>query len=451
MEIVKEDISSYIIDSVKLYPTALAVVRDVCRARPSGYKFMPRYRAGRWDGYISLMHSMTRFPTGLLNHVCYWLEKRNFSVDIVDTTKTLEFQYPKEDDLNGIMLRDYQLQAVSMLLEAKRGIAKMATNSGKTEVMASIIKSLNMPKTLVVVHRKELMYQTAERFNTRLGIDVGLVGDGNHKFGVVTVAMIQTLHNMLKKLKLECSLVMIDECHTASSDTMLDVLKVVPGSYRFGFSGTPLKYSDLPDMKLMGATGEVIVDISNDYLITSGYSAKPVINIHVIEDKDDTNWDMDYHSAYTQLIVHNDKRNKLISNIAKQSVGVTLLLVNQIEHGKLLEELIPNSVFVHGSEDMTVRRSVLEMMRGSDARVYIASPIFDEGIDVPSIDTLILAAGGKSNIKVLQRVGRGLRVKENGGGLCVHDFIDDTNKYLLEHSDARVATYEKEKFKIILA
>ena len=232
---------------------------------------------------------------------------------------------------------------------------------------------------------------------------------------------------------------------------MLDVLKVVPGSYRFGFSGTPLKYSDLPDMKLIGATGEVVVDISNDYLITSGYSAKPVINIHIIEDKDDTNWDMDYHSAYTQLIVHNDKRNELISNIAKQSYGVTLLLVTQIEHGKLLEEMIPNSVFVHGSEDMNVRRSVLEMMRESNARVYIASPIFDEGIDVPSIDTLILAAGGKSNIKVLQRVGRGLRVKENGGGLCVHDFIDDTNKYLLEHSDARIATYEKEKFKIILA
>jgi superfamily II DNA or RNA helicase len=79
--------------------------------------------------------------------------------------------------------------------------------------------------------------------------------------------------------------------------------------------------------------------------------------------------------------------------------------------------------------------------------VFIASPIFDEGIDVPRVDTVILACGGKSYVKLLQRIGRGMRKKDDGKNeLIIIDFIDDTNKYLLKHSDRRIKTYVSEGF-----
>ena len=89
---------------------------------------------------------------------------------------------------------------------------------------------------------------------------------------------------------------------------------------------------------------------------------------------------------------------------------------------------------------------ILERMK-SEPGVYIATPIFDEGIDVPAIDVVVLAGAGKSHIKLLQRIGRGLRKKEGEDNtLVIHDFIDDTNKYLFKHSKARVAVYKDEKF-----
>jgi superfamily II DNA or RNA helicase len=128
-----------------------------------------------------------------------------------------------------------------------------------------------------------------------------------------------------------------------------------------------------------------------------------------------------------------------------------LILVNRIDHGKTLADLLPNSIFVSGSDEAEYRNSVLDRMRTDDSGIFIATPIYDEGIDVPAVDTIILAAGGKSHVKLLQRIGRGLRKKENKENiLTVHDFLDDTNMYLLEHSQERADTYASEKFETII-
>ena len=447
MKIIVGDIYSTIMN-LRSYPRAMAAVREVCRARPSGYQFMPKYKAGYWDGYISLMESLSSFPTGLLKLVTDELESVGQKVELVVSSDERFHAYDPvtKDFLRGIILRDYQIEAVSTLLNARRGIAKMATNSGKTEVMAAIIKALGYCKTIVLLHRKELLYQTARRFEDRLGIGIGKIGDSTWDPKLITIAMIQTLSNRLGDLDVGGNvLVMIDECHHVSSNTMLDTLIGIPGCYRFGFSGTPLKYDVLSDLKLVAHTGSIVYDLDNRYMIQHEYSAMPVIKVCVIESSDKKLWKLEYPQAYTDLIVHNDVRNGNVKKFAENNTGTVLILVERIEHGELLNNCMQGSVFVSGRDSTERRQEVLNHMNGGG--VYIATSIFDEGIDVPAIDCLILAGAGKNHVKTLQRIGRGLRKKENGNGLVVYDFIDDNNKFLLEQSSRRMKLYASEGFK----
>jgi superfamily II DNA or RNA helicase len=454
------DISVGDINSTVLKPRshldALAVIREVCRARPDGFQFMPKYKAKMWDGYISLMATISSFPTGLLTLVMKALYDKGYEINLLGQFGGIDAKIDPSC-LNDVTLRDYQTDAVEKLLFMGRGIAKMATNSGKTEVIAAIIKTLDIPSTIIIVHRKELMYQTAQRLEDRLGVEVGIIGDSMYSRCRVVVAMVQTLYNHLiymrrNKIKdmmfPDNELLVVDECHHVSSDSMMDVISHIPGRYRFGLSGTPLKYDVLSDMKLIAATGDVLVDVTNEYMIQEGYSAKPVIKMYIIEETNDALWKMDYPDAYKSMVVNNKQRNDIIIDYANVSEGVVLVLVNQLEQGRLLRDAIPDSIFVHGSDSTSHRQGVLGDMREATKGIFIASPIFDEGIDVPAVDTVILAGGGKGHVKLLQRIGRGLRQKAECNELIVIDFMDDTNKYLLEHSQDRIYVYEQEGFDI---
>ena len=427
---------------------ALAIIRNVCRARPNGYQFMPRYRKGMWDGYISLMQGFSKFPTGLLPLVEKTLLEAGYNLTISAHIPE-DAQYTIEDDcLNGITLRDYQIEAAQALLQARRGVAKMATNAGKTEVMAAIIKQLHV-RTMVLVHRKELLYQTAQRFEHRLGIRVGKIGDGIQDVQGVTVAMVQTLSKRMHDIDLsDISLVMVDECHHMSSDQHMDCLQHIPGAYRFGFSGTPLKYDQLNDLKLIAATGDIVYEVTNKNLIENQYSAKPKICLCEMIDLERKSWKQKYSSAYEDLIVNNSRRNRKIAKFAKEATGTVLVLVNRLDHGEKLASMIVGSQFVHGSDTTDTRQNILDEMRSGAGGVYVASPIFDEGVDVPALDCVILAGGGKSHIKLLQRLGRGMRKKDRNNVLLVYDFVDNTNRYLYNHSLARIATYEEEEFEV---
>jgi superfamily II DNA or RNA helicase len=425
---------------------ALKIIRQVCRARPNGYQFMPRFRNHQWDGYISLMHSPISFPTGFVNMIDKALQDQGYEVDY-EAYPWLDTHWVNvQVELDGITLRDYQLDAARNMLAHYRGIAKMATNSGKTEVMAAIIKMLGCPKTFVFLHRKELLYQTAERFEKRLGIKVGKIGDGIFEPENVTVSMIQTAANRAVMPYEFTQLVMVDECHTASSDSYLDVLSKVPGKYRYGFSGTPLKHDVLADMKLIGMTGDVVVEVTNKELIDQEYSAKPVVHI-IKRGKRGDDWGNPYRDAHSTYIENNDERNNKIAELASSQTGTVLVIVNRIKHGKTLEALIPGAHFVCGSDTTEVRLDTLDAMRDGGG-IFIASPIFDEGVDVPALDCIILADPGKSYVKLLQRIGRGLRRKEGHNVLTVYDFLDNDNKHLHSQSKRRMAIYEEEQFDI---
>jgi superfamily II DNA or RNA helicase len=214
---------------------------------------------------------------------------------------------------------------------------------------------------------------------------------------------------------------------------------------------------NLNDLKLIAATGPVQIEVTNADLIDDGWSAVPTVYIHSIDYKKlgAVDWDTDYQCAYTNGIVDNAMRNDLICDVTNALLTdnkSVLILVNRIAHAEnILESMrtmpLPSPVtFVNGSSTMDERRSALERLSIEPVAV-IATPIFDEGVDVPALDAVIMAGGGKSKWKLLQRLGRGLRRKEGENVVQIHDFDDYFNKYLDRHCAERIGVYVREGFR----
>lgn len=447
---------------VKAPVSAWPVIHSVCRARPEGYRFMPKYKSGQWDGYIRLIKGQDTIPTGLLRLVRDTLADQDIGCSYkYEGVREIKYAIPYsslQSCLDGVELRDYQADAVTALLSAERGIAKMATNAGKTVVFAALIKILGNRNALIIVQSKELLYQTSGRLAEYLGRPVGVIGDSHRDRTDICVATIQTLNSMRGKLGRltfhnifsRNRVLVVDECHHVANNKTFDILMDIPGWYRYGSSGTPLDRGALNDLKLIACTGPVQVDVTNAQLIEAKWSAKPIIYVHNVPYSTDT-WDADYQTAYSLCIVDNEARNLLVRTLALQEVGsgTVLIIVNRIRHGADIADMLGTvATFVNGNSPIEERMDVLRRMADGERFVVVATPIFDEGVDVPALDTIILACGGKSHIKLLQRIGRGLRKKSGDNILRVHDFLDGGNEYLLEHSEERVRVYKAEGFQV---
>lgn len=449
------------------FPTS--VVQGATSYYSPGYQFTMQFKAKVWDGKIKLYRRPTRtFPSGLVPDVVASLREAGAKVTVDDQRQCPgnPCQKPQDVSLVGLSFDypfDYQPRCVEAMLNAQRGIVAVATNGGKTVIAALAIKALRLP-ALFLVPSLDLLHQTRRVFMTRMGLNsdgVGICGDKLWQPGKwITVATVDTLHSRMntpagKALLDSIDLLFVDECHHVGADTWYEVVRRCDAFYRFGLSGTPLKRSDGGDMKLIGATGGVLFEIRNKELIERGISVRPHITwIRVVNPLLPRG--IKYPEAYRLGIVENVWRNTVIARATAERVerGLNvLILVTELKHGRILDEKLWNFTsgsfiphqFLSGQEASEVRTKAFEDFRRGDLRVLIATSIMNEGIDMPNIDALILAAGGKSSIRTLQRVGRGLRKGGNIDRLEVVDFVDFQSKYLLEHSLQRFTDYRGEE------
>jgi superfamily II DNA or RNA helicase len=440
-----------------------------------GYRFTAQYRSKQWDGRIKLFKQVTRtFPAGLTQIVLKALRKEQVQVQVDDQRNCPGQPQPVSGlSLQGVRFDypfDYQPECAQALVAARRGVAAVATNGGKTVISALVIKMLRLP-TLFMVPNLELLRQTSKMFRAYLGLqpndsrDVGVVGDGAWNPGRwVTVATVDTLYarigkdecrNFLKSVKV----VFADECHHVASDSWYQVMRFCDAYYRFGLSGTPLKRSDGADLRLIGVTGPVAHTVRNKELIDRGISVQPTIQVHKITKPviaKRTKWQEVYQLGIVENTWRNTKLCLLTAELVNQGLSV-LMLVKEIKHGEILDAklwqspqqgFIPHQ-FINGQETSEVRQKALDDFRKGELKVIIATSILDEGVDIPNIDALVLAGGGKSSIRTLQRVGRGLRKGGNVDHLTVIDTADFTHPYLTRHSMKRLHDYRAEEcFKI---
>jgi superfamily II DNA or RNA helicase len=362
--------------------------------------------------------------------------------------------------LNGITFDypyDYQLEACEKMVEAKQGVVKIATGGGKTEIACAVTQYLGL-KTMFMVPSVQLMYQSRDRFMHRLGLneaEVGIVGDSKwHPGSLVTIASIDTLESRLDTVECQdliksTEVLFLDECHGVGSDTYYTVATLCPAFYRYGLSATPLDRTDGANMMLLAATGEQIIDIPLKTLVERKVCAQGKIIFDKITEPV-LKKRIQYATAYKQGVSENPQLLEKVlqwTEIFFDQGLSTLILCEEIQHGKMIDDalwtetskMIPHQ-FIHGTEDMDVRKNAVKSFDSRNLPVLVSSTIMDQGIDVQTIDALILAGSRKSKIRTLQRLGRGLR----GEKLIVVEFSNFCHKYLLQHSYQRMQDYKEE-------
>lgn len=427
------------------------------------YWFSPKFKAKIWDGHHHFLKIPSlKFPTGLLFIIIEYLKENNFEYEIIDERIRPEWPeiMPNKIDniLNGITLRDYQQHAILDAIEAERGIIEASTGSGKSEIAIGITKLIGLP-TIFMVHTKDLLYQTQERFQKRLATtQIGIVGDEQFLPHNITIATVQTLGLKLKNEPAETKkflnsfdILFQDECHHSSAMQHYTLgMYCHRAYYRWGLSATALRRDVLSNMKAMAVTGDTIYTKPTKNLQEEGYLSG--IKIEMMNNDENimgNKWQQIYEDGIVRSLERNSKIVALANNHFKTGKRV-MILVRQIAHGEVLQNMLVNkmhtpAIFLHGKHEAWEREQIKDKFNRAGNFVLIASNIFSEGIDIPEIQVLIIASGGKSEWETIQKVGRGLRKKKTGKPLLLIDF-KDSSKFLKEHSEERFEIYRKEGF-----
>lgn len=462
--------------TVTCTPAELEKLTKLLSTYAPGYRYTHLYKRKKWDGKVSLVNGVT-FPTGLLLFVA----DKFPSTTIQDNR---QINVPVLNDTT-VPLRPYQWEAVQKAFGSAlfgswwpRGVLKIATGGGKTEIAAAMIEMADVP-TLFLVHRTELVDQAIERF-AKYGVSAGKIAAGTFDLQKVTVATIQSLMSfqhqtnevdgrteedidrILKKKAAQgkrvraylkgIEQVFVDEAHLVAAsldkgNLFTQALQLMPNAYmRWGLTATAFMKDEYCNWLLEGSTGSTLYEIRSRELIDMGYLAEPKITMYRMKVKTYGDWVADYDEG----IVVNTVRNERIVKCIEENKGPIMVLVQKIAHGNELVRLCNREgldvEFLHGSVSVEDRQDALERLKSGELHAVIGSTIWDEGLDVAEIATLILAGGGKSKIKNLQRLGRGLRRTEEKVSVQIVDFFEEGSKWLRRHAMARRKLWLDEKF-----
>lgn len=474
-------------------------VRGLLTIRDPDARFTKAFKFHGWDGMVRFMSDRNVFKLGLLPMIYnYCIDKFEVTPKIISEVYDIGRPGPISKKLADIVLRDYQLEILHRSLfndvggyRFPRGIIYTATNSGKSLIIVGICKSLlKRVPVLILTHRHEILIQIKEWISEQLGIPVGVYDAKHEDLEDVTVSMITTLYSRIKSDDVRAILnhygcLIVDEVHHAQAKSWLKVIEASRAFYRYGLSGTALEMGEHKRLKIIGAFGEVLGRISNKELVEWGYSARPEIELLQVKDMgiSDHGDIVEYDEAIDGLLAMSKPRpleiedklrdlrrkryalvyelgisnNQIRADILAKSIleyyksgKSVLIVVERKGHGRFLRNILKGwgikSMFVHGGRSESYRDIIKNKLVTGKVKVVIATMIYKEGIDIPCIDVLVLACGGKAPITVLQVFGRGLRKSPNKDVVKVIDFYDGSHKMLSEHSDIRLAIYKKEGF-----
>ena len=437
-------------------------MRELFTQYVEGFQYTPKFKSGSWNGKICLINGLhNTLPYGLLIdlvkfHKMYF---PSFHLSIDDDVKEI-FKGPKLKVKYDLSLkpRFYQKESIDICLNHTKGIIRSATASGKSLVISYIIKTL-LENNIIA---KALLFTTTvslvEQFYTDMieyGIDKKLIGRVYTKKKQwdtpITISTWQSLMNNHDKIpNYEC--IISDEVHQVKSHELKKILvKATRATYRLGFTGT-LHSAELDNWNVKSYLGPVLKEYSSGFLAEKGFISKCNVHIMGIEYNDE-NIEGTYDEV-KDVIFTNEYRLNVIDGLVSMLDHNALVLVGKVEkEGDFLAERLKNIgkevVFLSGRDSVEEREKWrIAMMSRNDIVLIATYGIFQQGINVPNLKYIILAAPFKSKIRVLQSIGRALRMYENKKhGAHIFD-IHDHVKYLKKHGDVRYRFYDSEKFAI---
>lgn len=458
-----------------------------------GYKFMPAYRKKVWDGKIRLFNYKNgEINAGLYHKLRQFCADRGYTISIeqsrfgypgqlnkVDLEKFNEFL--KNIEL-PFMPRDYQYNAIVHGLKSKRAVLLSPTGSGKSFIIYLLTRWLlhdeidfgQLPssnqKVLIIVPTTSLveqMYADFEDYGYDAEANVHKIYSGKDKETdkQIVLSTWQSIYKLPGKWFEQFGAVFGDECHGFKSKSLSSIMnKARSADYRFGLTGT-LDGAETHELMLEGLFGPVHKVITTKQLQDNDTLAPLKINILLLDYAKEA---CDYISGHAKktyqeeidYIVRHEGRNNLIRNLAIDRSGNTLVLFQYVEkHGDVLYQMIKDKAdgkrkvfYVHGGTDSGDREAIRKIVESQKDAIIVASlGTFSTGINIKNLHNIIFANPSKSQVKVLQSIGRGLRKSDDGSTTQLYDIADDLHSgsrknFTLLHSGERIKIYAKEQF-----
>ena len=438
-------------------------------------RYLPAVRLGRWDGKVAFFQLGGSTYTNLLPEIIPVLEELNYDIELNDQREyrtNFNFERVTEESYSHltwpeghvvagepIKLRDYQVDTINMFLENPQSIQEIATGAGKTLVTAVLSNKVEpYGRSIVIVPNKSLVTQTEEDY-INMGLDVGVFFGDRKEFGKThTICTWQSLNILLKKTKNaeapisigefleDVVCIMVDEVHMAKADVLKTLLTSVMAHIpiRWGLTGTIPK-ENFEWKSLHVSLGDVTARIKASELQDQGVLAKCHVNVVQLQDFGDHG---NYQQELKYLLTNADRlkyMSKLFNKISES--GNTLILVDRIGAGNELVELLGDkAVFVSGATKSADRKTEYDEIADVDGKIIVATyGVAAVGINIPRIFNLVLLEPGKSFVRVIQSIGRGIRKAEDKDFVQVWD-ITSTCKFAKRHLTARKKFYKEANY-----
>ena len=437
-------------------------------------RHLPAVRLGRWDGKVSFFTLGGSSYINLLPDILAYLDQQGYEFELIDQRdyrREFAFEKVAEDSYSHktwpighpdagkpIKLRDYQVDVINNFFANPQCLQEIATGAGKT-LITSVLSHRCEPygRTIVIVPNKSLVTQTEADYKN-LGLDVGVYFGDRKEFNKThTICTWQSLNNMFKNTKngvAEVTIqdflagvvcIMVDEVHMAKAEVLKTMLTGVMGMIpiRWGLTGTIPK-EPFEFFALRVSLGEVVGKLSASELQDQGVLANCEVNIIQLQD----HGEYKEYQKELQYLTTNEDRIKYIASVIAEiaETGNTLVLIDRIQAGKMLEQYIPNSVFISGVTKDVDRKEQYDEVAVNDNKTIIATyGIAAVGINVPRLFNVVLIEPGKSFVRVIQSIGRGLRKSGDKDFVNIWD-IASTCKFAKRHLTKRKQFYKEANY-----
>ena len=452
--------------NIKTEPNYARELSDFFTFEVPGARFMPSYRNKYWDGKIRLFNQMNgEVYVGLLPYIEEFAKRNELDIEYKEGVKDegehrtsilggfVRRVSPKSKG-KTLQIRDYQMAAFTHAVRNNRSLSLSPTASGKSLIIYLLSRWYESNRVLILVPTTSLVEQMYTDF-----LDYGYVeskmqkiyqGHSREITKEITISTWQSLYKMPKKYFEQFGCILGDEVHLFKAKSLTNIMnKMHQTQYRHGFTGT-LDGTQTHRLVLEGLFGRAEKVVSTKELMDKKSLAQLKIKCIIlkhsnIREKFSYAEELDY-------IVTNENRINFCCDLLRHLSGNTLCLFQLVEkHGKVLYDKIgeDNAFFVYGATSAEQREEIRAIVDRSDKSITIASyGTFSTGINIRNINNIVLASPSKSKIRVLQSIGRGLRIAENKNSVLIFDIADDlgNDNYTLRHFTERLNIYNEEQF-----
>ena len=433
----------------------------------------PAFKLGRWDGCIRYCDIGGRSYINLLDKLLPIVQQQGYDFDIVDQRLQYDFKFNAIDQQSyshivwpeghryagkPIEVMDHQVEAINAYLENLQAVQSISTGAGKT-LITGILSHKVEPygRSIVIVPSKDLVTQTEELYQM-MGLDVGVFFGDRKEYGKThTICTWQSLEVLNKKSKtydpditLEDFIegvvcIMVDEAHGAKAEILKKLMTTIFAGVpiRWGMTGT-IPRAEEESYGVISTIGPVVNKISAVDLQEKGILAN--LHIDILQTTEFGEYKQ-YAEEY-KFLTTNDNRIKWLAEHIEEKVeaGNTLILVNRIETGKKLLEQLPEATFISGTMKSKDRKTEYKSVQGANSKIIIATyGVAAVGIDIPRIFNLYLFEPGKSFIRVIQSIGRGIRKAEDKDFVQVYDICANL-KFSKRHLTERKKFYNEQGY-----